>query len=80
MVSCIQITLQHQSVLGFRRVSFKSEVHILPPSDLNVLTPHSPRLTALEKEALSVCDITTTDGRTDGQAVLYFSLITGFTE
>lgn len=46
----------------------------------------SLRLLALEKEApslslflsISACEINTTDGRTDRQAVLYFSLITGF--
>lgn len=51
MASCIQITLPHQSVLGLRCVSFKSEVHTSTPQ-ISICSHPSLRLTALEKEAL----------------------------
>ena len=59
MVSCIQITLQHQKCLGFfffffSDASLSSLRCTLPPSDLSMFPPLSPRLTALEKEALCV--------------------------
>lgn len=54
MASCIQITLQHQSVSGFFDVPLSSLLRARFSPQISICSHLSPRLTALEKEARCV--------------------------